>query len=242
MYINFLDLDAEHIIYLMNAIFMFLNFLQIFLSSFKIRPNKRIFHFLLSHISIMSFVSYFMLTNDVLTIYHHDTKIYNARYLDWIVNTPVQLIILGLMGNLSLPNIYILCLLDIVMIMTGWIGELSIPSLKLWFFSIGIIAVYPIYVFLYEDFDFETVKEFSGEYIASRYYWTGRYLLMTWLFYPIVWILQNLKVIPFLYGCILYTILDFFAKIVFIRWVYICVYHSNKLKDDDGSPVGVTTL
>jgi len=225
-------LDAEHIIYSVNTLFMFSNFFIIFLSSFKINPKKRIFHYLLSHISIMSALSYLMLCNDIFTFNVGHKRIYNARYFDWLVNTPVQLIILGKIGKLTNDNIYILVLLDIIMIMTGWIAELCEDQIKWIFFSVGMIVIFPIYKFLFEDFNYNVVKEFTGEYIAKRYYWVGRYLIFIWLFYPVVWILNNVQfnIISNLTACISYTILDFFAKVIFVWWILYCINNSVYLK------------
>lgn len=216
---NLLDLDTEHAIYFFNSVFMFVNFLRILFSSFRISPKRRMYHYLLSHISVMSSLSYMMLTYDVFTIDSNDHKVYNSRYFDWLVNTPIQLVVLGNIGQLTSWNIYMLVLLDILMILTGWIGEFALQYSRYIFFGVGMVALFPIYIFLFEDFDYDVVREFSSKYIADRYYWIGRYLLFVWLFYPIVWLLQNLQVLSDLSICIWYSVLDFFAKVVFISWV-----------------------
>lgn len=234
MFFYIKNLDTEHIIYGMNTLFMFSNFLFIFLSSFRIHPKKRLFHYLLSHISIVSAISYLMLCNDIFTFMVGHKKIYNARYFDWIVNTPVQLIIIGKIGKLTDANIYILVLLDIIMILMGWIAELCENQIKWIFFSIGMIVIFPIYKFLFEDFNFHVVKEFTGDYIATKYYWVGRYLIFLWLFYPIVWILNNVQfnIISNLTACICYTVLDFLAKVVFVWWIWYCIHHSIYIKTE----------
>lgn len=216
---NLLRLDTEHTIYFVNSVLMFINFVTIFFSSFGISPKKRMYHYLLSHISVMSSFSYMMLTHEVGTFEMNGKKIYNARYFDWLVNTPVQLVVLGNIGQLSNWNIYILVLLDVMMILTGWVGEMALAYSRWIFFGIGSFAMFPIYVFLFEDFDYDVIKHFSSKYIADHYYWIGRYLMFVWLLYPIVWLLQNLQAISILSVCISYSVLDFFSKVVFIYWV-----------------------
>lgn len=230
---NIVKLDSEHIIYFVNSIFMFLNFARIFCLSFRLKPKKRLYHYLASHISITSSICYAMLSNDIFTVDYKGTRIYNARYLDWFINTPMQLVILGNIGQLSYANIYILVLCDLVMITTGWIGEVCDNPFKWVFFTTGIITFVPIYIYLFEDFNYQVVKDFSGEYTASKYYPIGRYLLCTWLFYPIIWIVQNLDLIPDLYACISYTILDFLAKVVFIIWILHIIDRSFYINEDN---------
>lgn len=223
-----MDLDLEHLIYLVNSIFMFLNFIVIFFSSLLIIPKKRVFHYFLSHISITSSIAYLMLANDLLTIPLDNGKImYNARYMDWSLNTPVQLIILGKMANLSVPNIYILAFLSVVMTLYGWLGDLTHSVFKWIFFTKGAIVMIPIYIFLFEDFNYYTVQDFSGEFIAKKYYWMGRLLLTVWSFYPIIWVLDNTGVISSLSSCIAYTASDFLSKVVFTLWIFHCVQNSN---------------
>lgn len=219
--------DTIPTIYGVNATFMFLNFLAIFMAAFRFPPDRRLFHYLLSHISLWSSTSYVMLSNDILTFRYGDRIIYNARYIDWVVNTPIQLIVLGKMGRISDANLYILTVLDIIMIVAGWIGELTDHALTRWIlFMIGMTSIVPIYVFLFSDFDYSIVREFSGEYIANRYYWIGRYVLFVWIFYPLVWALDNIfHHISVFQMCVSYTVLDFFAKVVFIWWIFYCVQY-----------------
>lgn len=226
---NFLYLsDTEHIIYFANSIFMFLNFLFIFFSSLRIVPKKRIFHYFLSHITLSSSIAYGILSNNLLTSTNFDGKlVYHAKYLEWILTTPVQLIILGKMGQVSYPNIYILSFLTDMMCICGWIGELATNDLKWIYFSMGMILLYPIYVFLFEDFDFQVVKEFSGDYIAKKYYWMGKALLFVWIFYPFIWLLDNVNLLSNLGTSICYSISDFLSKVVFSMWILNCVNNSH---------------
>lgn len=221
-------LDSEHIIYLINSIFMFSSFIYIFFSALTIVPMKRIFHYFLSQISITSSICYLMLASNTLTIQKSNGyKIYNAKYIDWIINTPLQLIILAKMGKLSYANIYILSFLAIIMVLYGWLGEINDNEFKWIFFAMGMIPMYPIYIFLFEDFDYQLVKEFSGELIAKKYYWMGKSLLSIWFLYPFVWCLDNLRVINKLFTAISYTIFDFLSKVVFTQWIFYCVKNSN---------------
>lgn len=222
--------DPEHIIYLCNALFMYLNFFIMFFSSFRLIPQKRIFHYLLSHISIVSSLSYVLLSNDILTVEIHGRRLYNARYLDWLLNTPIQLIVLGQIGNLTQANQYVLVILDIVMILTGWFSEMvTDPVAKCALFVMGMTTILPIYIFIFVDFDYGLVRRFSGAYIADRYYWIGRYLLSVWAIYPLIWILDNIfRQMSRLSVCMVYTSLDFLSKVVFPWWIFQCVRHRQE--------------
>jgi bacteriorhodopsin len=180
-----------------------------------------------------------MLFCDILTIPYNDNIIYNARYLDWMLTTPIQLTILGNMGKLTNTNIYILIVMDILMIASGWIGQLYIYPYQKWIFLlIGTITYLPIYSFLFEDFNYQVIHEFSGKYIADNYYFIGRYLLLVWLFYPIIWILDNeSNVFQNNYSCIAYTILDFFSKFIFSLWILKCVNNRKQIQSVNNTPV-----
>lgn len=174
----------------------------------------------------MSSLCYSMMSMNILTIDYQGKKIHNARYIDWIVNTPIQMIILGKMGKLSIPNIYILCFLTIMMVIYGWIGELIQNYLKWILFSEGMIVMIPIYIFLFEDFNYEVVKEFSGDFIARKFYWMGKALLSIWFAYPIIWILDNVNLISQLTVSISYSISDFISKFIFTLWMFYCIKNS----------------
>lgn len=221
--------DIEHVIYLCNALFMYLNFFILFFSSFRLIPQKRIFHYLLSHISIISSLSYILLCNNILTFEFHGRRLYNARYFDWLLNTPVQLILLGKIGNITAANQYVLVMLDVVMILTGWFAEMTSEIVaKCVLFIMGMTTILPIYVFIFVDFDYGIVRRFSDAYIADRYYWIGRYLLSVWAIYPIIWILDTIfQKMSRLSVCMAYTILDFFSKVVFPWWILHCVRYSR---------------
>jgi bacteriorhodopsin len=162
------------------------------------------------------------------------------RHIDWIINTPLQLITLGNIGRITAINMYALCFLDVVMIISGLLGELTSNYTRWSFFGVGCICFFPLYIFLFEDFDYHTVSEFAGEHVARAYYKIGRFLLSAWLFYPFVWIMSNADHISTLYEGIFYSILDFLSKVCFPIWVLFLIqqYLKDDIVHDDEESVG----
>lgn len=222
----------ENIVFLFDSIFMFLGFIIIFTNSFYYQPKKRIFHYLLSNICIVSSLCYYSNFIDLGNIQLKNNHIVEMpRYIDWIITTPLQLVTLGNIGQISNTNIFKLCFIDILMILSGLLGEITENWVRFSFFAFGCLCFFPIYIFLFDDFDYDVVVEFAGEYTAKKYYNIGRYLLSVWFFYPLVWILINYNHISPPVGSICYSVLDFFSKCLFTFWIFLCSKNSHYLQD-----------
>jgi bacteriorhodopsin len=77
---------------------------------------------------------------------HHRSnwrEVYYARYIDWIVTTPLLLLDLALLSGLPIAETAVIIVADEIMIVTGMIGALH-PSLKFrWgFFTFSCIAAF----------------------------------------------------------------------------------------------------
>jgi bacteriorhodopsin len=214
-------------VYLFDSLLSTSLFLFYFISAFKYLPEKRLFLYLCSQICLSTSLSYFYMYQISSSDNYDKQLITISRYINWIITTPSLLTIMGYIGKINLYNIYTLCMLDIFMILCGLFGEFAPNHLKYVYFSFGMICFYPIQKFLFSDFDYQVVHDFFGKYTADRYYKIGRYFLFVWFYYPIVWIIDQTT--DFKYTSILYSILDFFSKIILTLWIYICLIKSNYL-------------
>lgn len=228
-------MPLENLVYLVHSILMFMVFVYFFTNAFYFRPRKRFFHYVLSQISMVSSLSYYALFLEIGNITGHQGQIVRVpRHIDWLINTPLQLITLGTISHISIINIYALCFFDFLMIFSGLLGELTESWIRWSFFGIGSLCFLPLYIFLFEDFDFSIVLEFAGESVANNYYKIGRLLLSIWFFYPIIWILANSNHINSLTEGICYSILDLISKVCFPLWVLIMM-QEKYLKDNDAT-------
>jgi sensory rhodopsin len=226
----------EQFIYMADSAIMFATFIYIFSHSFWFSPKKRFFHYLLSQIAMISSLSNYTMFLDIGRIQTDHHKIVELpRYIDWVLSTPLQLIILGTIGQISNINIYTLCFLDILMILSGLMGEFTMDWVRWSFFGFGCICFFPLYFFLFEDFDYDVVLHFVGKFTAQKYYTIGRYLLSVWLFYPVVWIIVNLNLVNAVTTTCFYATLDFFSKVGLTLWIFLCLRHSHYLTHENFS-------
>lgn len=229
-------------VYFSHAVIVFGTWAVIFLDAFKHRPSARLYHYILSNVALVSSLCYLCLAANTMTPWEEDffhvksSRAWHSvlpRYIDWCVSTPLQLVVMGTMGRLSVGNIFELVSLQLIMIIAGALGHIYDSVFRWIFFSIGAIAFYPVYVFLFEDFDHEVVARFSGRETANQFFFWGRYLLMTWLIYPILWILLVTDVANFVVLTVIFSFMDLCAKGGLVYWLFTCCYRSLHLSENE---------
>ncbi len=146
------------------------------------------------------------------------TKIYWARYADWLFTTPLLLLDLGLLANADRNTIYTLIGLDAFMIVTGLVGALSregqVIRVVWWAISTGALIV--LLYFLLGSLS-EQASRTSGER-AALFSRLRNLTLVLWSLYPIVWILGTEGGVE-LFGLgvetAIFAVLDLAAKVGF---------------------------
>lgn len=93
------------------------------------QQSKRLYHVITSLITIIAAISYFAMATGTGVSYHHIRireqhkniyrQVYWARYIDWALTTPLLLLDLSFLANLSGGNILIAVVADVIMILTG---------------------------------------------------------------------------------------------------------------------------
>jgi len=121
---------------------------------------------------------------------------YYARYIDWVITTPLMLIDLATFSGFgSTLNTVFLVSMDILMIVAGLIGELVDGGEKWAFFGISMLFFIPVMSWLC------TNDAQDGQMCGAAATTTNPFRILfqrtvfitwfTWMFYPIVWILSN---------------------------------------------------
>lgn len=104
--------------------------------AWRVPVSKRLYHIITTMITVIAAISYFAMATGMGVSYHHirvreqhnhvpDTykhiyrQVYWARYVDWALTTPLLLLDLSLLANLSGAHILIAVLSDVIMILTG---------------------------------------------------------------------------------------------------------------------------
>ena len=147
-----------------------------------------------------------------------ETRIFWARYADWLFTTPLLLVDLCLIAGADRRTIVSLAALDVFMVSTGLLGALTGEGRTMrivwWAVSTGALLV-----ILYVLFDrlSERVQGFTTE--RARLYERLRNLtVVLWLAYPAVWVLgtqAGIEVLSLGVETALFAVLDLGAKIGF---------------------------
>jgi bacteriorhodopsin len=143
-------------------------------------------------IVIWSALGYSALALNQGTIEVYDQVVHYARYLDWVVTTPLLLLSLALTAKLTTRNegwlIGSLMGAQVIMILTGLIAELSATEAYQYFwYIIGCIALVVVLYIMWKPL--LAISETQGAGIVKVYKASAVYLTVQWILYPIVWIL-----------------------------------------------------
>ncbi|UII57580.1 bacteriorhodopsin [Cytobacillus spongiae] len=121
-----------------------------------------------------------------------DQVIYFARYLDWVVTTPLLLLALALTAMFFQPKkdialISSLIGADVVMILTGLIADFSNGTILYIWYGIGVIALWIILYIIW--YPLRKMAFRGSQELGKHYQRTALYLTAFWISYPTVWLL-----------------------------------------------------
>lgn len=137
--------DAQLIHHLVRVVFaLMLTATLVFgIMSWTVPASKRLYHSLTTTIVLIATLSYFAMATGSGWTWHHtrirethdhgipDTfrhvhrQVHWARYVDWLLTTPLLLVDLGLLAGLNGASIYSIVVADIVMILGGLFAALA---------------------------------------------------------------------------------------------------------------------
>merc|ERR1711871_445905 len=119
----------------------------------------------------------------------------------------------GLAGA-GFDTTFLLCALDVLMIVAGVIGAFIDSSTKYLFFIFGMVVFLPILYFL--AFTLKSKANSTGAEAAKIFNTAGTLTVIAWSAYPVVWVLsEGTNFLSPDVECLVYTILDIIAKSVF---------------------------
>ena len=146
--------------------------------------------------------------------------VYYARYLDWVVTTPLILFVLSSTGMFFRPldktTIATLVVLDVIMILSGLFADLSGDNPAKWFwYATGCVCLALILGILWGRVRREAYAH--NKEIGAAFTRVNTYFTAMWLGYPTVWLLgpSGLGIIDSLTEVALFVILPIFSKVGF---------------------------
>jgi len=144
-------------------------------------------------------------------------EFYYARYVDWAITTPMMIwelvhINAGVIKDSEKAFMYAI---DILMIISGLIGALICQDHKWAFFGFSILTFIPLLWFLCN------LRSRAKEEENRTYNQIATITVVTWFFYPIVWIFaEGTDKLCAQGEAICYTVLDIISKSVF-GWIIV---------------------
>ena len=156
---------------------------------------------------------------------------YYARYIDWIVTTPLLLLSLSFVAMYTIKKdliiIFSLVFADIVMVVSGLVADLSEGYNRFIWFFIGMlgfmVSLYIIWLPL------KKLAMSQSEQLDKIYTLLAGYLTIFWIGYPTTWILgpSGLSIVSQTVDTYLFIILPMFSKVGFSILTLVQLKKSN---------------
>jgi bacteriorhodopsin len=192
----------------------------------KFKPEHRYHVILALMVTTIAAAAYYAMASGQGALEFNGKTVYFARYIDWVLTTP--LLLLSLI-TVALPNppeaklsrsrlglISAILFADIAMITTGAIANFSTQAQDivvwyvascLWF----VVVIYLLFVDVWKE------AKLYGAQVSKAYISLLLFLSSIWLFYPVVWLLgeSGFSMISMNNETAIYAVLDVTAKAVF---------------------------
>jgi bacteriorhodopsin len=226
--------DAGKITLWVVCVIMGLTSLGFYALAARVPVQKRLFHVITSFITTFAFLSYFaMATGDgntyqtsvlretekriVTEIWHR--QIFWARYVDWVVTTPLLLLDLSLLAGLNGASILITIVADVIMVLTGLFAALGKTGSQTWgWYAIACVAFLVVVYQLAQNGSRAVANKDNKTKTFFRS--LGGFTLVLWSIYPIIWaVADGARIININGEVIAYAVLDILAKPVFGIWL-----------------------
>lgn len=192
---------------------------------FRQPRTQRVFHYITILIVFVASIAYFTMGSNLGSVpvqveFQRDSvtngtrQFFYARYIDWVITTPLLLMDLLLTAALPWPTILWTILVDEIMIVTGLVGALVVSSYKWGYWVFGMIAFFLVVW----NIVFVARKNavLVGSDVSRLYMIIAGLTVLLWTLYPVAWgLAEGGNYISSDSEAYFYGVLDFFAKPVF---------------------------
>ena len=143
-----------------------------------------------------------------------------ARYIDWVVTTPLLLVSLCTVAFFYKKNndktiVYSLLIADVIMIICGFVGDLSKDNNRYIWFCIGLVCFFVVMYIIW--LPIRKIVQKQDEKLYKLYNLLVTYLTIFWIGYPVSWIIgpSGLGIVSQRVDAYLFVILPIFSKVGF---------------------------
>ncbi|KAJ1477813.1 hypothetical protein T484DRAFT_2015976 [Baffinella frigidus] len=157
--------------------------------------ERRKYYFCSTFICGVATFAYFaMLSGQGWTAIAGCRQFFYARYVDWLITTPLLILELGLVSGQDFVTIAAVVGADMLMIVAGYMGAVSVVTTVKWFWFL--FGMDPEMIELYGKIAWLTI--------------------IMWSFYPVVWLFsEGFASFSVSFEVVAYTIMDIISKCVF---------------------------
>lgn len=137
------------------------------------------------------------------------------RYLHWGLTTPLILTDIMILDSYINTDIMFICILDIIMIICGYISYLATDPIAIWtLFSFGCLngIILGIQMIKYID---KLLCKYQRNLNERAFIFLSWYMIVIWVCFPVIFILKKMNVISLEVELCSYVYLDIFAKGLF---------------------------
>jgi bacteriorhodopsin len=232
-------MDMESTLYWIYVAAMAIGAITFVVMSRDPRGVPKYEYLIATFIPVWSGLAYLSLALDQAKIEVDGQITHYARYLDWVVTTPLLLLALALtaMHHVSKNKTLIAALMgaDVIMILTGLVADLSPTPLRYLWYTLGVAAFLVILYLIWVPL--KAIADGQGPELAAIFRRVAGLLTVLWIGYPTVWLLgpSGLGVIGPIADTALFVFIPIVSKVV---WSFVDLTSLRNLKDTrDDRPI-----
>ncbi|MFD1588980.1 bacteriorhodopsin [Halorientalis brevis] len=140
-------------------------------------------------VGVIAAVAYALMSVGVGTIKAVDGHtVYLARYIDWLLTTPLHVVYLGLLAEVGRRQLGELAVWQGLTIALGLLGAYLAPPLKWVLFLAGGLAFVRVLQLLYRPI-YARVQERRSDSVSELYRKLLNFIAVLWMMYPVIWVL-----------------------------------------------------
>jgi len=210
------EAGAETLILWAGAAAMFIGTLAYFWLGRNVAVYEQNFFIMAISITVIAATAYLAMALGMGRVTIGGEEVLIARYIDWLLTTPLIIALLGILANASRNLIATLVGVDIYMISSAFLGALSSSLfVSLVWLGVGTVA-YLLFLYLLlgalSDAAGEMPEDVSGIYTTLR-----NLTIVLWSIYPAVWLLGGnaFGTLPAVVEGGAFVGLDVLSKVVF---------------------------
>lgn len=232
-------MDTSHYWFQFGAWGMGIATVLLLILTLNLKKSDRIHGYLGAAITAIAFCAYYAMQSGFGQISLNGHTLELARYVDWVVTTPLLLVSLLIVALPAIKNtielrsrtaLYTSLIgLDVFMIVTGIFGELSAAGDKWFWFTVSSTAFIAIAYIIFTTV-LKQSKDVASAAKTKLFLGVAVFLAVLWAIYPIVWYLSPVgsDAISEIATNGTFAVLDILAKAVFSLMIVVTLMTRTK--------------